>query len=153
MLDHCKERFWKEGLDFLITFGEDGSTELRNELAGNFRKGDGGSVVVEIVKSGGLGQDAVVALKAQGTETGVRPSVVLLDEEAAETEGWKLLEAPQDAIDEVKQCVDRFRGFQKENAGTVEGHRAVADLLLYLVSELGTGVSGQVTADGGWKSF
>ena len=154
MLEHCKERFWKEGLDFLITFGEDGSVGVRNQLVQNFRQGNEGGTAVDVVRTGRLDQSAaVVAISKQNEETGIKASIVVLDESAAGTEGWTMLEAPQDAIDEVKQCVDRFRGFKQEDASTLDGDRAVADLLLYLVSELGTEVSGQVTADGGWKSF
>lgn len=153
MLAHCKERFWKEGLDFVITFGEDGSAELRSSLAGNLREGDGGAIV-DVLKSGSLYQSAdVIELNKQRKTTSIRPSIVKLEGSAAGNSGWKMLEAPEDAIGEVKECVDRFRGLKQEDVDTFEGDRAVADLFLYLVSELGRDVSGEVTADGGWKSF
>lgn len=153
MLAHCKERFWKDGLDFVITFGEDGSAELRDELVGNLREGDGGAIV-DVLKSGSLNQSAdVMELSKKRTTTSIRPSVVILDRSVAAGGNWKMLEAPEDAIGEVRECVDRFRDFKQESSDTSEGDRAVADLFLYLVSELGREISGEVTVDGGWKAF
>jgi len=63
-----------------------------------------------------------------------------------------MLEAPEDSIEEVRDCVNRFRALTEEDTDTEKGNRGSADLLLYLVSELGSDSGGGVvTADGGWR--
>ena len=49
-------------------------------------------------------------------------------------------------------CTKKFRALTEEDTDTEKGNRGIADLLLYLVTELGRDISGAVvTADGGWK--
>lgn len=154
IVEHSKERFWKEGFDVLITFGEgEGSIKLRKQIAGIMGR-MGAGVVLNVLDEGSVGQSQdIVDMAKKSGETGVRASVVLVDGFAAGQEGWKMLGAPDGAIEEVKECADRFRVLTEEDADTEKGNRGIADLLLYLsTSELGGNISGAVvTADGGWK--
>jgi hypothetical protein len=154
MVEHSKERFWKEGFDILVTFGEgEGSIKLRSEIAGIMAQtGDG--VVLNVLDEGSVGQSQdIVRLAGESGKTGVRASVVLIDGFAAGQEGWTMLEAPVGGIPEVKECTDRFRALEGEDTDTEKGDQGIADLLLYLsTAELGGKISGAVvTADGGRK--
>jgi hypothetical protein len=153
MIDRIKGRFWKEGFDILITFGEgEESIRLRREIAKLLSQTNGG-VIMNVLDEGSVGQSQDIAeLAKQSGDTGVRASVVLIDGHASGSEGWTMLEAPEGSIEEVGECVNKFRALTEEDTDTEKGNRGIADLLLYLVSELGRDVGGSVvTADGGWR--
>jgi hypothetical protein len=154
MVEHSKERFWKEGFDVLITFGEGhGSVKIRKQVA-SIMSQTGGGVILNVLDdvSDGQSQD-VVELAKQSGKTAVRANVVLLDRYAAGKEGREMLAVPAGAIQEVKECTDRFRALTKEDADMEKRNRGIADLLLYLsTTELGGKINGAViTTDGGWK--
>ena len=154
MVEHSKERFWKEGFDVLITFGDgEGGIRVSREVA-SIMSETGGGVVLNVMdeRSVEQGQDVVELAKENG-KTGVRANVVLLDRYAAGQEGWEMLGVPAGAIEEVKECTDRFRTLSKEDADINKRNRGIADLLLYLsTTELGADINGAViTADGGRK--
>jgi hypothetical protein len=153
MIDHVKDRFSKEAFDILITFGEgEESIKLRREIAELMSQRGGGGVILNVLDEGSVGQSQDIAeLTKQSGKTGVRAGVVLIDGHASGSEGWTMLEAPEDSIDEVRDCVNRFRALTEEDTDTEKGNRGIADLLLYLVSELGSDIGGVVTADGGWR--
>lgn len=154
MAEHVKDRFWKTGFDILITFGEDDSIQLRKEIV-EIMRGSGGGVILNVLDEGSVGQSAdIVELAGRSASTGVRTSVVLVDGHAKGFQGWTMLGVPEGAMDEAKECVERFRALTEEDTDTEKGNRGVADLLLFLVSELGRAVTGAVvTSDGGWKSL
>jgi hypothetical protein len=154
MVEHSKERFWKEGFDVLVTFrGGEGSVKVRREVA-NIMSQTGGGVVLNVLDGGIVGQSQdVVELAKDSGKTGVRANVVLLDRYAAGQEGWEMLGVPAGSIQEVKDCTDRFRVLTEEDADMEKRNRGIADLLLYSsTTELGGKINGAViTADGGWK--
>jgi hypothetical protein len=154
MVEHSQERFWKDGFDVLVTFGEEGSKEVRREVS-RIMGGTGGGVVLNVLDEGSVGQSAdVVEMAGRAAETGVRANVVLMDGFAKGQERWEWLEAGTGANKEVRECVERFRELTEEDGDTEKGERGLADLLLFLVTGLGEKVNGGViTADGGWKTM
>ncbi len=155
MVSHSKERFWKEGFDVLITFGEgDGAIKVRKQIAAIMRQ-TGGGVILNVLDEGSVGQSQdIIEMAGWREQTSVRADLVLLDGLAKGSEGWTMLEAPEGTVEEVKECTKRFRTLTDRDTDTEKGNRGVADLLLFLVTELGRNVNAAViTADGGWKAL
>ena len=156
MVEHSQERFWKEGFDILITFGAGESSVRFSREVASIMSQTGGGLVLTLLGEGCDGHTmGVVDFAKESRRTGVRANVVLLDINGAGKEGWEMLGAPAGAIQEVRECTDRFRALKAEDADMEIKNRGIADLLLYLsTTELGGKIDGAViTVDGGWKSL
>ena len=83
---------------------------------------------------------------------GLRTNVVLKN--AFEKTGKGSLQIPEDTIEEVQEGFTRFRKSTDADVSTAKGHRALADLLLFLVSSLGKDIDrAAVTANGNWRTL
>jgi hypothetical protein len=145
---HSEARFWKQGFHFLVTFADDDSTiELHKALGSIISESEAGVIVNVLYKA--KAERASELVKSQDKPS-PRLNVVLADSFERESEGR--LEIDEDAIQEVRECFERFRGRSGEECGTASGNRSLADLLLFLVSSLGEQVDrALVTANGSWR--
>ena len=153
IVEYSEERFWKQGFDFLITFDESEATRnLRREVGSKIPE-SGGGVVLEVLDGEQLVAQQLKDIKDL-VRDGPRTNIVLTKAFAfpGQTDSQEVLALPQGAIPEVEECFTRFSELTSEQIDTAKVNRALGDLLLYLVSSLGEGLSGAaVTANGKWK--
>ena len=155
VIEHARERFWKQGFDILLDFPSEsgkearGSKRLRKEVEKIMSEGEGG--VVLTVLDGGNEQG--VAHDISGSEKAVRSNVVSLKSKGDDGK-YNTISSLEGAAKDVQECVKRFRNVQEHKSDAASRNRRIADLLLYLSTDLASEISGaKITADGRWKNL